>query len=85
MTLPRPSREFIAEDVLAGRVNVDDFPFRYIFLTVPQTYVHAPGHAGLLARADVIFTAVELLETRGWEFLHVLEGGQVAYMRRVAR
>jgi hypothetical protein len=84
MTLPRPSRKFVAEDVLAGRVDLTNYPFRYIFLTVPDRPNHVPGHAGLLARADVIFTAVELLETQGWEFLHVLEGGQVAYMRRRA-
>lgn len=84
MTLPRPSRKFVAEDVLAGRVDLTNYPFRYIFLTVPDRFGQQPGHAGLLARADVVFTAVELLETQGWEFLHVLEGGQVAYMRRVA-
>ena len=85
MTLPRPSRKFVAEDILAGRVDLTHYPFRYIFLTVPDQAHYQPGHAGLLARADVIFTAVELLETQGWEFLQVLEGGQVAYMRRVAR
>jgi len=85
MTLPRPPREFIAEEVLSGRANVDNFPFRYIFLTSGNAASFHAGHAGLLARADAVFTAVELLETRGWEFLHVLEGGQVAYLRRVAR
>ena len=85
MILARPPREFIAEDVLSGRANVDAFPFRYIFLTSGDAASFRAGHAGLLARADVVFTAVELLETRGWEFLHVLEGGQVAYLRRAAR
>ncbi|GAA2506327.1 hypothetical protein [Winogradskya humida] len=83
MTLPRPPRRFVAEDVLAGRVNLDGYPFRYIYLGIPYRLDFRLGDVGELARVDVVMSAVELLETRGWEFLHFLEGGQLAFLRRV--
>ncbi|HYN93430.1 MAG TPA: hypothetical protein VES42_06245 [Pilimelia sp.] len=34
MTLPRPPRWFIADDILAGRISLDGYPFRYIYVSI---------------------------------------------------
>jgi hypothetical protein len=85
VTLPRPSRRVIAEDVLAGRVNIDAYPFRYMYLTFRDAGLPAMGRAGYDGRTDLVLTAVELLETRGWELVTLEHQGQIAYMRRVNR
>lgn len=88
MTLPRPPRWFTADDILANRVNLDAYPFRYIYLTVaPASGLSAAlsGGTGHATRVDTVFTAVELLETRGWELVNFDQGGSVAYLRRKAR
>jgi hypothetical protein len=85
MTIPRPARRVIAEDVLAQRVNVDVYPFRYLYLSTPPATRSSPenGRAEFDARVDVVLTAVELLEARGWELVNLAELGQIAFMRRV--
>jgi hypothetical protein len=83
MTLPRPSRRLIARDVLAGQVNVDAYPFRYMYLSVPPPVRH--GRAEFDAQVDVVLATVELLETRGWELVNLDQLGTIAFMRRVAR
>ena len=85
MTLPRPSRRVIAEDVLAGRVNIDAYPFRYMYLIFHITIPPVTDRAGYDNRTDMVMTAVELLETRGWELVNFEHQGQIAYMRRVNR
>ncbi|GAA2506295.1 hypothetical protein [Winogradskya humida] len=85
MTFPRPSRQFYAEDVLGGRIDLDNYPFRYAFVMIGDVSTVRAGHAGLLHRMDVVFSAVEFMEARGWECLNVVDNGQVAYMRKVAR
>jgi hypothetical protein len=84
MTMPRPSRWVLADDVLAGRVNLDGYPLRYIYLTMsPMAGLSVlGGKAAYQARIDGVFTAVEFLETRGWELVNFEQGGQVAFLRR---
>jgi hypothetical protein len=85
VTLPRPSRRVIAEDVLAGRVNIDAYPFRYLYLSIPTPIRPGSGRAEFDARVDVVLSTVELLETRGWELVNLDDLGQTAFMRRVRR
>ncbi len=86
MTLPRPPRWFIADDLLAGRVNLDGYPFRYIYVSInPAITTAFSGASGHAARVDAVFSAVEMLETRGWELVNFEQSGKVAYLRQVAR
>jgi hypothetical protein len=82
MTVPRPPRWFVADDILAGRVNLDGYPFRYIYISIPASITTPFSGAGYGARVDAVFTAVELLETRGWELVNFEMSGKVAYLRR---
>jgi len=86
MTMPRPPRWVVADDVLAGRVNLDWYPFRYIYMTMAPMAAFSVlgGKAAYQAKIDGLFTAVEMLETRGWELVTFEQGGQVAFLRRVA-
>jgi hypothetical protein len=82
---PRPPRWFIADAILYGRVNLDEYPLRYIFLSVPpRAAAFTRSKAGRAALIDRLFAAVELLETRGWEVVN-FELADFVYMRRVAR
>jgi len=89
MSLPRPSRVFRANDVLAGRVMLDSYPFRYIVLgpaasvssMVGAAFDRAGTENSLL---DEVLTAVEFLETRGWELVS-MDQGFVACLRRIRR
>ena len=83
MTLPRPPRWFTAEDILTGRVNLDGYPFRYIYVSMGHSVGLAfSGGAGHAAQVDGVFSAVELLESRGWELVNFEQSGQIAYLRR---
>ncbi len=82
MTLPRPPRWFVADDILAGRVNLDGYPFRYIYVTILLDFIPTFGKGAYAARIDSLFSAVELLETRGWEVVNFEESARVAYLRR---
>jgi hypothetical protein len=82
---PRPSRVFYADALLSGRVSLDGYPFRYIVVTP------SPGSVTKLAFSfgtqtnptiDAIFTAVEMLESRGWELVGFDQNGLAAFMRR---
>jgi hypothetical protein len=84
MTYSRPPRWFIADDVLSGRVSLDGYPFRYIYISIaPNVGVSAifGGGPGYAARVDGVFSAVELLEARGWQLVNFDQGGQIAYLR----
>ncbi|BFU42337.1 hypothetical protein KRMM14A1004_05740 [Krasilnikovia sp. MM14-A1004] len=85
MNRPRPPRRILAEDVLAGRVNIDAYPFRYMYLSVPTPIRPGSGRTEFDARVDVVLAAVEMLETRGWELVNLEELGQIAFMRRLER
>ncbi|GAB3982616.1 hypothetical protein V1634_25850 [Plantactinospora veratri] len=81
----RPTRAFFVDDILQGRVNLDAYPLRYIRLGFPGNstaramYGTTPAIVELL---DRMFSAVELLESRGWELVLLEEGGLWAFLRR---
>ena len=81
-----PPHRFLADDILAGRINLDGYPFRYIYLSItPSITTPFSGRDEYSARVDAVFSAVELLETRGWELVNFEMSGKVAYLRRAAR
>ncbi|BCJ59188.1 hypothetical protein [Micromonospora endophytica] len=85
---PRPPRVFAADDILSGRVSLDAYPFRYIYVTPSLSSVFAGRFnyrlkTGNNGPPDEMLTAVELLETRGWEVVTVDASGHVTVMRRV--
>ena len=85
--LPRPPRLFVADDILTGRVQLDHYPFRYIIVggqlsasqTLDMAFNRRQGANNLL---DVILTAVEFLEDRGWDLVSIDQGGTIAVLRR---
>ncbi|MEV4136072.1 hypothetical protein AB0J72_28365 [Dactylosporangium sp. NPDC049742] len=86
---PRPSRVFRANDIATGRAVLDGYPFRYIVIGPSMSFSTALGaavnpSAGQNAMLDEVLTAVEYLETRGWELVS-MDQGFVACLRRVAR
>ena len=84
-TTPRPPRLFVADDVLTGRVTLDNYPFRYILLGSGLTSALGAGlggRSGANAMLDKILSAAEFLETRGWEVVSVDQGGTVVCLRR---
>jgi hypothetical protein len=86
MTRPRPPRHFYAEDVLAGRVSLDGYPFRHVALTVRPGSVLTGAlklGSGFNDNVDVLLSAVEWLEPRGWELVSV-DQVTIAYLRRRA-
>lgn len=86
MTLPRPPRMFFADDILSGQVNLDGYPFTFLRITpYPQEMMTAPrkGREAYLMMIDKVFSAAELLETRGWQVVNFEGSGELAYMRRV--
>jgi hypothetical protein len=88
VTLPRPPRWFIADDILAGRVDLDAYPFTFIYVTgPPNDMVSAPraGRAAYQALVDRVFSAAELLEARGWQVVNFEGAGPQVYLRRLPR
>jgi hypothetical protein len=86
---PRPSRVFRAGDIATGRAVLDGYPFRYIVVGPSMSVSTAVSAAfnpggGENAMFDEVLTAVEFLETRGWELVS-MDQGFVACLRRVAR
>jgi hypothetical protein len=83
--LRRPPRRFFAEDLLGGRVNLDGYPFRYICVTPSRSgmtgNVLAFG-SSTMQLVDYVLSAIELLETHGWELVTIEQGGLLAYLRR---
>ena len=90
MTMPppqqRPPRWFSADDILAGRVTLDGYPFRFVYLSgePPEGFrVTFAGASSHQATVDRVFSACEFLETRGWQVVSFEQNGKVAYLRRV--
>ncbi|MDG4788421.1 hypothetical protein O7626_21205 [Micromonospora sp. WMMD1102] len=89
MSPPRPARVFRANDILTGRVVLDGYPFRYVVVgpnvsmssLVGAAFDRAAGENTMI---DQVLTAVEFLETRGWELVN-MDQGFVACLRRVRR
>jgi hypothetical protein len=85
---PRPGRLFIADEIVSGRVRLDAYPFRYILIGSSPSRalgVAFGGRSGANAMVDMILTAVEFLEDRGWDLVSIDQGGTVACMRRSPR
>lgn len=83
----RPARYFVANEILSGQVRLDGFPFRYIVIGASRTAKLSTafgGRAGFDSMIDIVLTAVEFLETSGWELVCLDQGGTLAFMRRRA-
>ncbi len=83
---PRPPRIFVADDILSGAVSLHGYPFRYIYLTPSAASIFAGGgyriRTGNDGPPDQLLSAVELLETQGWELVTIEIGSHGACMRR---
>jgi hypothetical protein len=81
---PRPPRVFDAADILSGRVSLDGYPFRYVYVVIslPSFYADTKIHPSDLIRVDQLLSAAELLESRGWEVVSVDQGGKLVCLRR---
>ena len=85
LVTPRPSRLFSSDDVLNGQAKLDDYPLRYICLVPPMGgRMRTAVSFGIKAmdEVDKILSAVELLETQGWEVVTLDQAGLTAFMRR---
>lgn len=83
----RPPRVFRADEILSGRVVLDGYPLRYIVVAPPVSSVIGAGlggRSGTNAMLDLVLTAVEFLEGRGWQVVSIDQGGSVACLRRTA-
>jgi hypothetical protein len=82
--LPRPPRVFEADDILSGRVSLDEYPFRLIYLVIAFSsyFADTSVHPSDLPRLDVLLSAAELLEGRGWQVVSVDSGGKLLCLRR---
>jgi hypothetical protein len=75
--LPRPPRLFSGEKILTGEINLDAYPFRYVSV-VGAGFSYNAG-------IDMLLSAVELLETRGWQLISITgqtAGQFIAFLRR---
>ena len=82
---PRPGRIFSSDDILSGRVRLHTYPFRYICLnqsTGDRFRTVAALGSSIPNEMDKMFSAVELLESQGWELVAVEQMGLVVFMRR---
>jgi hypothetical protein len=83
----RPPRWFSADDILAGRVSLDGYPFRFIWITGQPSEgfrVTFAGPSAQVALVDRVLSAAELLETRGWQVVNFEQEGRVAYLRKLS-
>lgn len=82
--MPRPPRVFEAADVISGRVSLDGYPFRFIYLVISFSsfYADTKIHPSDLGAVDQLLSAAELLESRGWEVASVDHGGKLICLRR---
>jgi hypothetical protein len=91
VTFPRPSRWFPPDDILAGTVNLDGYPLRYIYISATP-FLNAALNCAFRSNSpsprvsspDEVMSAVELLEARGWDLVQFEQGGMIAYLRRNA-
>ena len=71
--------------MLSGKVNLDHYPFRFICIGLSPGSVLSSGlggFAGANSRLDKVLTAIEFLETRGWQLVSLDQGGLLACLRR---
>jgi len=82
---PDAPRLFVAGDILAGRVSLDGYPFRHVCLCPFSTSDVRPGRdtrEEVDGRLDLLLSATELLETRGWELVNVDHLATIACLRK---
>ncbi|BCJ50715.1 hypothetical protein Asp14428_21900 [Actinoplanes sp. NBRC 14428] len=81
---PRPPRIFEADDILSGRVSLEGYPFRLIYLVIAFSSYFADTriHPSDLPRVDVLLSAAEVLESQGWQIAGVDAGGKLICLRR---
>ncbi len=87
-TPARPPRWFSDDDILAGRVSLDGYPFRFIWITGQPSEgfrVTFAGPSAQVALVDRVLSAAELLESRGWQVVNFEQDGRVAYLRNLSR
>lgn len=87
---PQPPRIFSAQDILSGRISLDGYPLRYIYVAASfGSMFSAQSTYRFVARdkepAEQMLSAVEFLETRGWEVVTVDIKAHVTCMRQVLR
>ena len=66
----RPPRLFRADEILSGRAVLDGYPFRYVLIGPNASAafgVALGGRSGANNMLDLVLSAAELLETRGWQ------------------
>ena len=67
-------------------MNLYGYPFRYIYLVPSASSLFGGSYrlkTGNNGPADQLLSAVELLETQGWELVTVDISGHAACLRRV--
>ncbi|MFG1603161.1 hypothetical protein [Actinoplanes sp. NPDC049265] len=82
--MPRPPRLFEADDILSGRVSLEQYPFNLIYLVIASSsfFADVKIHPSDLPRVDVLLSAAEMLEDQGWEIVAVDSGGKLICLRR---
>lgn len=82
--MPRPPRVFEADDILSGRVSLEQYPFNLIYLVIAFSsyYADVKIHPSDLPRVDVLLSAAEILTDQGWEVVAVDSGGKLLCLRR---
>ena len=68
-----------AADVLSGRWNSHEYPFRYVVLWQSKELVARSRNKMM----DTVLSAVEVLEDQGWELASVDEAVSLACLRRL--
>ncbi len=85
MSQQRPPRWFSADDLLNGRVSLDGYPFRFVWITATPSggglRVVSGSQSAQAARVDMVMSAAEMLEARGWHVVNFEDRGQIAYLR----
>lgn len=74
----RPKRMIEAADVLNGTWAPDGYPFRYAVIWHGKELVARARNKMM----DTVLSAVELLESQGWELVSVDEAVSIAVLRR---
>ncbi|MBN1174577.1 MAG: hypothetical protein JXA67_20590 [Micromonosporaceae bacterium] len=83
---PRPTRVFTTSEVLSGRLSLQGYPFRHIYIVLPASAVFggafswSKGNEGMV---DQLLSAVEVVESQGWELVCIGQDGRMACMRRI--
>lgn len=77
-TQPRPRRFIRANDVLSGQWTGEGYPFRYVVIWHNKEIVTKVRNSMI----DTVLSAVELLESRGWQLVTLDESMSQACLRR---